>query len=239
MVTKINKVKDKNSCAREQWVRAKLLELPHDARLLDAGAGEQPYKKYCGHLLYSSQDFGEYVGTGSVGLHMGSWDVSAVQIISDIVDIPAADASFEAILCTEVIEHVPDPQLALAEMHRLLMPGGKLILTAPFCSLTHFSPFHYATGFSRFFYEHHLAKLGFEILELNFNGNFFDYLVQEADRVDFVQRKYCGSARFGIIDKLAILFFKILMGRLSKKDRGSEELLCFGLHVLAEKKRGS
>jgi len=63
-----------------------------------------------------------------------------VDVISDITSIPLPDASFDACLCTEVLEHLPHPIEALRELARLLRPGGRLILTAPFCSLTHFSP---------------------------------------------------------------------------------------------------
>ena len=65
---------------------------------------------------------------------MGSWDQTGLDIVGDITSIPEPDASFDAILCVEVLEHVPDPLAALRELGRLLKPNGQLILTAPFCS---------------------------------------------------------------------------------------------------------
>lgn len=82
-------------------------------------------------------------------------------LVSDITMIPAPDASFDAILCSEVLEHVPEPTHALDEFVRLLKPGGTLILTAPFASLVHMAPYHYCSGFSRYWYEHHLPLRGF------------------------------------------------------------------------------
>jgi ubiquinone/menaquinone biosynthesis C-methylase UbiE len=68
-----------------------------------------------------------------------------------------------------VLEHVPDPTKVLDEFARLLKSGGKLILSAPFASLVHFAPYHYCSGFSSYWYEHHLPQRGFQIEELTPN----------------------------------------------------------------------
>ncbi len=170
----------RNEIDRELWAKAALSKLSQGGRILDAGAGEQLYRSYCSHLTYVSQDFCEHEGTGNNrGLQTGSWDTSQIDIISDITAIPAPDASFDAILCTEVFEHIPDPIAALNEFHRLLRPGGKLILSAPFCSLTHFAPYHYYSGFNKYFYEHYLPKIGFNITEITANGDYSEYAAQE------------------------------------------------------------
>ena len=156
-----------NDAQREAWVQRQLGQLPVGWRLLDAGAGEQRYRQHCGHLSYVSQDFAEYQPEqNTAGLHMARWDYGRLDIVSDITAIPEADASFDAILCSEVFEHLPDPLAAVREFARLLRPGGQLLLTAPFLSLTHFAPHHYATGFNRFFYERHLVRYGFCVDEI-------------------------------------------------------------------------
>ena len=142
---------------RNQWLARKLGEITSGLRLLDAGAGELRNKFLCAHLNYVSQDVCQYEGSGDgKGLHTGDWDTSNIDIVCDIVNIPEPDDSFDVILCSEVFEHLPDPLTALDEFSRLLKPGGKLIITAPFSSLVHFAPYHYATGFSRYWYEYHL-----------------------------------------------------------------------------------
>jgi ubiquinone/menaquinone biosynthesis C-methylase UbiE len=156
-----------NFSNREQWLGDVLAKLPEHYRVLDAGAGELRNRRFCEHLEYVSQDFCQYEGTGnSQGLQTGTWDNSKIDIVSDITNIPEPDGSFDAILCSEVLEHIPQPSAALDEFQRLLKPGGVLILTAPFASLVHFAPYHFCTGFSRYWYEHHLPERGFQIEHL-------------------------------------------------------------------------
>ena len=229
------KVGRANEPNREAWVRKVLSELPAGASLLDAGAGECIYKKYCRNLRYVSQDLAKYDGSGAVGLQTGSWDTSQIDIVSDITDIPVPDASFDAVLCTEVLEHVSDPIAVLNELNRVLKPGGTLIITAPFCSMTHFAPYHYATGFSRYFYEHHLERDGFEIVDLVENGNFFEFVAQQVRQVDEFAQRYAGAS-CGRMERIAMQIVLRMLERMSSTDEGSRELLNFGVFVRAVKR---
>jgi SAM-dependent methyltransferase len=224
-----------NEAVRQEWLRKTLNNIPSGLRLLDAGAGELANKKYCTHLNYISQDFCQYEGVGdSKGLQTGSWETKHIDIVSDITKIPEPNSSFDIILCSEVLEHLPNPLKALEELHRLLKTGGTLILSAPFCSLTHFAPFHYSTGFNRYFYEYHLDNLGFELDNISTNGNYFEYLGQELHRVRAVSKQYTGK-NITQFQRLAITVVLNMLEQLSKRDKGSDELLCFGYHVIAKK----
>ncbi len=224
-----------NEAKRIAWVEQALKKIPTGSRLLDAGAGEQQYKKFCTHLKYVAQDFAQYEGQGdNKGLQMGKWNHGKLDIVCDITSIPEPDGAFDAVMCTEVLEHVPDPVAVIRELARLVKPGGFLILTAPFCSLTHFSPYHFATGFNRYFYEYHLPRNHFKILELSQNGNYFEYIGQEIIRIRDAAKQYSG--RQLNVFELFILFcnLRMLQG-YSARDTGSKELLCYGYHVLAQK----
>lgn len=224
-----------NEATRLRWLEAALKKIPAGSRILDAGAGELDQKKFCTHLNYVSQDFGQYDGKGdNKGIQTKKWDNSKLDIVSDITSIPEPDASFDAIMCIEVFEHIPDPISAIKEFSRLLKPGGSLIITAPFCSITHFAPYHFATGFNTYFYEKHLGDNGFKIIEINRNGNFFEFVAQELMRIPFCAEKYV-KTKISLVDKAFIMKSVFMLNKLSKKDIGSNELLNQGLHVFAQK----
>jgi SAM-dependent methyltransferase len=226
----------KNATTRDTWVAEVLAALPPGARLLDAGAGECQYKKHCRHLKYVAQDVAVYDGKGEAGLQTGSWDFSQIDIVSDILDIPEPDASFDAVLCTEVLEHLPDPVRALDEMARLLRPGGMFIITAPFWSLTHFAPYHYATGFNRYFYEFHLGRLGFDIVDMIPNGNFFECVGQELRRVTEMAQRFAGGDKPTRLELHAMQIVLGMIERMSVRDIGSSEMLHFDYQVRAVKR---
>jgi ubiquinone/menaquinone biosynthesis C-methylase UbiE len=231
------KVGTRNEATREAWLERALREVPAGARILDAGAGERQYERFCPHLSYVAQDFAQYDGQGNgAGLQTGRWDQTRLDLVCDITAIPEPDASFDAVMCVEVFEHLPEPARALDEFTRLLRPGGQLILTAPFASLTHFAPYHFASGYGRYFYEHHLPRRGFDIVDLSPNGNYWEYLAQELRRIPSLARSRLGF-KPNPVDRGALSLVVRMLGRISPRDEASSELLAYGWHVRAVKRR--
>ena len=227
-------IKDVNEIQRQAWLKQTLAAVPKGARLLDAGAGELKNRKYCDHLNYVSQDFCQYQGAGGgldEGLQSERWDTSRIDLVCDITAIPATDASFDAILCSEVLEHVPEPTHALDEFTRLLKPGGVLILTAPFSSNVHMAPYHYCSGFSKYWYQHHLHQRGFEIQSLVANGDWYGLLRQEITRLGGLERQR-GNWAWPLAYAYALLglaYFKL------RADKKTDDLACFGWQCVAVK----
>ena len=221
-----------NDDNRQAWLKSVLLGVHSGARILDAGAGELRNRQYCSHLDYVSQDFCQYDSKGSVdGLHSSKWDTGGVDIVSDITQIPESDGSFDVILCTEVLEHVPDPIRVISEFSRLLKAEGMLILTAPFASLVHMAPYYYCSGFSRYWYEEHLNAHGFEIIKLESNGDWFSFCEQELMRLGGMSRQY-GNPFWSLgyfLSWIGRLYFKL------SKHKCSDDLACFGWHCVAKK----
>jgi len=222
-----------NESIRNEWLTKTLKSIPSGLKILDAGAGELKNKSLCSHLEYVSQDLCQYDGKGDLrGLQVGSWDTKKIDIVCDITNIPSPDASFDVILCSEVFEHLPDAVKALEEFSRLIKDGGVIIITAPFASLVHFAPFHYSSGFSRYWYEFHLPKYGFEILELSPNGDWFSFERQELLRLPSMARQYgdwCWplaylTAGFGLI-------YFLLRG----KSLAAQDIASLGWHCVAVK----
>jgi ubiquinone/menaquinone biosynthesis C-methylase UbiE len=227
----------RNETARSQWLAKTLATIPAGQRILDAGAGELQYAPLCAHLEYMSQDFGQYDGKGDdAGLQMKSWDNSKLDIVSDIAAIPMPDAAFDAVMCVEVLEHIPHPTEAITEFARIIRPGGTLVVTVPVASLTHFAPYYFYNGYSRYYFERVLPDNGFEITELWYNGNYFEAVAQELRRVETLRTTYAPLLRPAtVLDKLAVHRTLRRLAAMSAIDSGSAELSSHGIGVVARR----
>ncbi len=125
------------------WVHKRIREsvaahapLAHGV-LLDVGCGLKPYKNIFAPFVET------YYGTeynADSGYRGNRADVA-----SDAAFMPFADECVDTILCTEVLEHVADPERVVGEFARILKPGGIIITTAPF-----FYPIHDEYDFFRY-----------------------------------------------------------------------------------------
>jgi ubiquinone/menaquinone biosynthesis C-methylase UbiE len=166
---------------RDAWVAQIAASLKPGSRVLDAGAGECRYRELFAHCVYQSQDSAQYVGTAA-GVLAETWSYGRLDYVCDITKIPADDASFDAVLCTEVLEHVPRPIEALKELSRILVPGGGLYLSAPLGSGLHQQPHHYYGGYTPHFYQTFMPECGLELRELRPTGGLMRNVAQETYR---------------------------------------------------------
>jgi len=218
-----------NQVARDRFVRMRLREILPGSSLLDAGCGSQRYRPDCGHLVYKGQDFGKVeqdAARGFTSLRQ-PYQYGELDYVSDIWNIPEKSGHFDAVLCTEVLEHVPFPNETIAELARLLKPGGQFILTVPSNSLRHFDPFYFYSGFSDRWLTLQLEKNSFEILALEAVGNYYSWIMVELART--MKKEPYAMPFLG----LAFLYYWLRSRRPSPE---AVNTLCMGWHVHAKKK---
>ncbi len=155
-------------------------EITPGSKILDAGAGPVRYKKYFTDCTYLTQDF-----QSNKDLHKDPDDLlqyGGIDYVSDITDIPVENNSFDAVICTEVLEHIPRPDMAIKEFSRILKSGGALYITTPLGSGVHQAPYHFYGGFSPFWYHFNLGKNGFKDITITSKRGFFALYALETIR---------------------------------------------------------
>jgi SAM-dependent methyltransferase len=113
-----------------RWLAAEAARAGADLgryRLLDVGCGEMPY------LPLFAPHAGEVVG-------MDTWDNPRAALRGKIEAIPADDASFDVVLCAQVLEHVGDPAQGVRELARVTRPGGRVLLSTHGAMVYHPNP---------------------------------------------------------------------------------------------------
>ena len=125
-------------------------------RLLDAGCGNQPFRAWYAPLV------DEIVCLDAAPLE-------GVDVVGFADRLPFADASFDTLLVTEVLEHVTDAERAVAEIHRVLRPGGHALITVPYLYPTHEAPYDFRR-FTHFGLRGVLERHGLEVVRLDAKG---------------------------------------------------------------------
>jgi len=189
---------------RDLWVAAQAAKVPSGARVLDIGAGSAPYRALFSHCNYRTQDF---IALNSDQLRDGRY--GQIDIVCDAKEIPVANESFDVVLCTEVLEHHPEPITLIFEFARILGNDGVLLLTAPLGSGIHQEPYHYYGGYTPYWYGRFLSEAGFSDITIEANEGSFRHYAQESIR--FMQMARPFSLGMPLVCELAWLPFWLLL----------------------------
>ena len=209
-------------------------------RMLDVGCGERPHA-----ALFPNID--RYFGIEHLGavINVEQSLAASVAHVRHIIDafaegerLPFRERSFDSCIAIEVLEHVPDPTLVVAEMRRVVKPGGAVMVTVPFVGELHQTPYDFRR-FTIFGIEGLLRDHGFEIERTLARGNFTAVtgrvLAHWLYRLGAKFIKRDGAVRMHKwaiplvlpLCALTLLVFNLL-SRFSK-----DETLCLGYAVLA------
>jgi FkbM family methyltransferase len=224
-------IHDFNQRERDRWIAAQAAAVPAGARVLDVGAGTCPYRGLFAHTTYQTHDFKAYEGE-KLG---GGNAYGAIDYVSDITALPIPDGSFDVVLCTEVLEHVPEPIAALREMARVLRPGGKLIVTAPLGSGLHQLPFHFYGGYTPHWYEKFMPQFGVRVESITPNGGFYRLMAQECNRAGALLPATLGLDAPALAEAKRLLQEVLPRFFFAVEDRAFVDQFTIGYHVVGTK----
>ena len=178
--------------AIEDAVAAFARSLPEGARVLDAGSGECQYANRFARQRYCGVD---------LGIGDAAWNYSELDAIADLTRLPFGNGVFAACLNIVTLEHVREPARVVAEMARVLEPGGRLLLVAPHEWEVHQAP-HDFFRYTRHGMEHLLRAAGFADFEIRPVGGYFRLL---ARRLLNGLQFFSGGARWLLFAPAALL----------------------------------
>ncbi|MBN1647464.1 MAG: class I SAM-dependent methyltransferase [Spirochaetales bacterium] len=192
--------------------------IPDNAIVLDAGAGISPYKNFFSHAVYESAD-----------IAIIEKDYKNLTYVCDLKNIPVKDQRFDYIIFNQVLEHVPEPELVLKELHRVLKTSGKILYTGPFYYEEHEKPYDYYR-YTQFGLKYLFEKFGFEIDELTWLEGYYGTIAYQfklmRKNLPIILKPYFLGILllpFNILIKLTAAFGSFLFSRLDKKYKYQEK----------------
>ncbi len=132
--------------------------------LLDVGCGQMPYREF----ILNNSSIEQYIGL-DIEKALVYNDKVKPDFTWDGVKMPFDDFSYQTVMLTEVLEHVPEPTKLLIECYRLMKVGGVIFITVPFLWNLHEVP-HDEYRFTPFALERILLQAGFQDINVNATG---------------------------------------------------------------------
>lgn len=172
------------------------------AMVLDAGAGSRPYRQFFKHCVYESCDYEETIVNGR----------ESHDFYCSLDDIPQPDNKYDLIMCTQVLEHVKNPNKAMKELTRVLKDGGKIAITVPQSYPIHEAPHNYF-NFLKFGLRLIVEEAGLQVILLEERGGAFLQLIKMLEIIPSDMRRHHKENRSGILTMTMVtpiyLFLKL------------------------------
>jgi SAM-dependent methyltransferase len=184
---------DAENWSISRFIKTAASQIPESSLIFDAGAGSSPYLRYLHRHRYQSSD-----------IQPGN----NVTFVADLHHLPISDRRYDAVICTQVLEHVQYPQKVLDELFRVLRPGGAIFLTAPQGWGLHQEPHHYF-NFTSYGLQLLFRDAGFRDISINERGGILWYLGKRIRiLIPYLYWQYRG------IPKLTMFLFYLLSAPL-------------------------
>lgn len=173
-----------------------------NGKLLDIGCGKMPYKKF----LFANSSIESYIGLDIENALIYDAEVKPDAFWDGCV-MPFTDESFDTVIGTEVLEHCPDPESTLKEVHRVLSASGVFFFTVPFLWPLHEVP-HDEYRYTPYALERLLKNAGFSTIKIEATGGWHASMAQmlglwlKRSPLGVRQRKYLSYALKPIISIL-------------------------------------
>jgi len=151
----------------EEFMKKTSRKLKAGQSVLDAGAGPCPYKKMFNHCKYESTDISD--------------PHKILSFTCSLDKIPIENNHYDALIATEVLEHVQYPNKVVAEFYRVLKKKGRVFLTAPQGWMVHQEPYNFYY-FTRYGLKILFSDAGFRKINIEPIGGYFSVL---ADTIKF------------------------------------------------------
>jgi SAM-dependent methyltransferase len=132
---------------------------------------------------------------------------------------------------SDVLEHIPEPEMIISEIYRVLKLNGKLLLNVPFYYCIHEAP-HDFYRFTEFALRYLLEKVGFKIIKLEFIGGpvevIADVIIKNTAHISLL-----GNPLAIFLQWITLLYTKTKIGK--KINRAAAHKFPLGYFVVAEK----
>lgn len=137
------------------FLRSAVADLPPGSTVVDVGAGDAPYRELFAAHDYRTTDWGGTFYSPT----------TPVDIVAPAHDLPLEAGSVDAVVCTQVLEHLAEPVAALEEFRRVLRPSGLLVVTVPLTWYLHEVP-HDFYRYTPYGLRHVMEKAGFDTIDI-------------------------------------------------------------------------
>ncbi len=172
--------------------------------LIDIGAGDCQYQPYFQKLKYFSQD-------------VKNNQQQSIDYLGEMKILPSQ--KFDYVLCTQVLEHLPEPEKAFQEFYRVLKKNGRLFLTTHLAFEEHGAPADY-WRFTRYGLKYLAEKAGFKVEKITPQGGRFVVLAKELQILwPRIIKNRIGILLFYLLFSLPLFFLNLILISLDFLDK--------------------